>query len=88
MLRERNARLFAFPFARLFPPLKPFQPRAYFLSLSLSLSLSFSLCFSSMSAARGHTSFLFPWNPISEFLLEKKKSNNNNSTLHLDCFFW
>lgn len=51
-------------------------------------SLSLSLCFSSMSAARGHTSFLFPWNPISEFLLEKKKSNNNNSTLHLDCFFW
>lgn len=50
MLRERNARLFAFPFVRLFPPLKPFQLRACF-------SLSFSL--SSMSVARGHTSFRF-----------------------------
>lgn len=50
MLRERNARLFAFPFVRLFPPLKPFQLRACF-------SLSFSL--SSMRVARGHTSFRF-----------------------------
>lgn len=76
MLRERNARLFAFPFVRHW---NRFNHGFFF----------FSFFFPSSNEPSGHTSsifFLFEIRSL-RFFEKRKKKKKNNCTLYLDSFF-